>query len=125
MFDEEAETEYEKLKPYWEAWKANNKRPSDQRESELWDGMVEIFRAVAGQSSAMLSSEALNFVVKARPRWLSQLRNSENWDKPTERVRLFRGVIDCAAIILRNKVKDATPIHEAELMPICCTKTLG
>lgn len=125
MPDETAEPEYEKLRPYWEAWKANNERPSDQEQSKYWEGMVEIFRAIATGNSSKANSDALNFVTKARPHWLSRLKESENWDKQAERLQVYRGVTDEAATLLRKRLRDSRPNEEAENRPICYTTDIG
>jgi hypothetical protein len=119
--DKLPENEYKSLKPYWEAWKVNNQRTSDLQHSEHLDGMEEIFRAVAGQTSVKVNQEALNYVLKSRPHWVAQLKGLSNWDKSTNRVKLYRGVTDRAAISLRKHLRDATPLRELESVPICYT----
>jgi hypothetical protein len=115
----------EQLKPYWTAWKANNSRPSDREESEYWEGMAEIFRAVAGQTPTKCDDRALSYVMKSRPRWLSQLKCSPNWDESIQCVKLYRGVTDCPAILLRKKLREAIPFSESESVPICYTIDKG
>jgi hypothetical protein len=125
MSEERTADGFEELKPYWEAWKANNSRPSDRPESEYWERMVEIFRAVAGQTPTKCDDKALSYVVKSRPRWLSQLKSTSNWDESTKCVRLYRGVRDCPAILLRKKLREAIPFSESESAPICYTIDKG
>jgi len=110
---------YEKLRPYWEAWKANNKKPSDPKESQSWEGMVEIFRAVAGQPSTKANQEAVNFILESLPHWRSELINLPDSDKSANRIKLYRGVTDEPAILLRKALKDASDWCERELGPIC------
>src|SRR5258708_2882220 len=125
MCQEQIADGFEQLKPYWEAWKANNSRPSDRRECEYWEGMVEIFRAVAGQTPTKCDDKALSYVMKSRPRWLTQLKSSPNWDESAQCVKLYRGVNDCPAILLRKKLREAAPFSESESVPICYTIDKG
>jgi hypothetical protein len=116
---------FEQLKPYWEAWKANNAKPSDQQESEYWEGMVEIFRAVAGQTPTRCDGKALSYVMESLPQWLSQLKGLPNWDESTHCVKLYRGVIDCSAIRMRQKLRVDIPFFEPESLSICYTIDKG
>jgi len=109
---------YEKLRPYWEAWKANNKKPADAKEAQLWDGMVGIFKAVAGETSAKVNQEALKFVLESLPRWRSELMDLPNADKSTNRITLYRGVRDDEAIRLRKALRDGMEWCERSLDPI-------
>jgi hypothetical protein len=87
--------------------------------------MVEIFRAVAGQTPTKYDHKALSYVMESRPRWLSQLKVSPNWDESTQCVKLYRGVSDCSAILLRKKLREAIPFFEPESVPICYTIDKG
>jgi hypothetical protein len=109
---------YEKLRPYWEAWKANNERPSDPREAANWDGMQEIFKAIAGDASAKADPEAVGFIISSRPRWESELMKLSTWDEQSKRLKLFRGVRDEKAISLRTALSKSIEFQENPNIPI-------
>jgi hypothetical protein len=109
---------YENLRPYWEAWKANNERPSDPTAAGNWDAMREIFKAVAMSSSVEPYRGAIDFILNSRSRWLSQLKSLPTWDDQTKRLKLFRGVSGEQAIRLRKALRDSAAFYEQAAVPI-------
>lgn len=119
MSEELSEDAYGTIRPYWEAWKGGH------QESEYFDGMVEIFRVVAGYASTKANREAVDFVLKSLPYWRSRLAALPSWDNSADRLKLYRGITDSQAILFRKAIKNANHFREPALEPICYTTHPG
>jgi hypothetical protein len=101
---------YEDFRPFWEAWKRNTKRPFDSEEAGNWDAAIEIFKAVPEKRADVRAPEALHFVRTSLPTWLERLKERDNWNLETRRLRLFRGMRNESAIDARIFGNTTTPV---------------
>jgi hypothetical protein len=90
--------------PYWEAWKCCSQRPSDERRGH-WDGMLEIFKSLAGQPDTTSDPIALAAISLMRKQWLEELQVSDNWNAGMNSLRLHRGITDGSAIAMRRALR--------------------
>ncbi len=92
---------YEDLRPYWEVWKRNTARPPDPSDADLWDTMREMFMAISQGTRMSSAPEAFAFLKKSLPRWRERLKEVAVWDPLKQRIKLFRGLRNKAAIDAR------------------------
>jgi hypothetical protein len=111
---------YEKLRPYWEAWKS-----ADPADSALRDGMIEICKALAGDNSAKPPSDAFSAALELRTESLEYLKGLDDFDASTQKLKVYRGITDDAANRLRRATKGVQLYEEEAGVPISYSTSRG